>query len=79
MNNSKVMVGTAFAFVAVAAVCVFASSAGDAVVRLIGKAAWYLPYASAAAAVYCFRAAADARFRTVRGGARSGGRSIMAA
>ena len=51
--NSKNIVGLALIVIAASLACVLASSAGEPTVRLIGKAAWYLPYVSLVGAVRC--------------------------
>ena len=51
--NNKNIIGIALVAVTAALACVLASSAGESAVRLIGKAAWYLPYVSFVGAVRC--------------------------
>ncbi len=47
MNKGKtVMIALALAIVATALGGLLATSVGEPVVRLVGKAAWYLPYAA---------------------------------
>lgn len=52
MNNRNI-IGIALVVVTAALTCVLASAAGEPTVRLIGKAAWYLPYVSFVGAVRC--------------------------
>ena len=56
MNNRNIM-GFALVGLAVVLAGLIASSAGDAVARLVGRAAWYMPYAALVGAVRYFRAA----------------------
>ena len=51
--NSKNIIGIALVAVTAVLACVLASTAGEPTVRLIGKAAWYLPYVSLVGAVRC--------------------------
>ena len=56
MNNRNI-VGITLALIAVALVCVLASSLGDAAARLVGKAVWYAPYVALVGAVRCLKTA----------------------
>ena len=56
MNNRN-MIGILLAFVSAALVCVLATSLGEGALRLVGKAAWFFPYAAAVSAVRLLKAA----------------------
>lgn len=49
--------GVGFICLAAAFACLLATSAGEAVTHLVGKAAWYLPYVSLVLAVRSLRVA----------------------
>lgn len=51
--NSKNVIGLALIVLATSLACVLVSSAGESAVRLVGKAAWYLPYVALVGAVRC--------------------------
>ena len=55
--NSRNILGITLALVAVALVCVLASSLGDTAAKLVGKAVWYAPYVALVGAVRCLKAA----------------------
>ena len=57
MNGNKSMIGIALIGLAAAMVCLLVTSAGAPVARLLGKAAWYLPYAAVVGSIRFFRAA----------------------
>ena len=44
--NSKNIIGIGLVAVSATLVCVLASAIGDGATRLLGKAIWYLPYAT---------------------------------
>ena len=57
MNSNKSMIGIALIGLAAAMVCLLVTSAGAPLVRLLGKASWYLPYAAVVCSIRFFRAA----------------------
>lgn len=44
--NKNTLIGLALVVLSVALIGVISTSAGDTAARLVGKAVWYLPYAS---------------------------------
>ena len=57
MNSNKSMIGIVLIGLAATMVYLLVTGIGAEAVRLFGKAAWYLPYASLVGAVRFFRAA----------------------
>ena len=57
MNSNKSMIGIALVGLAAAMVYLLVTSAGAPAARLLGKAAWYLPYAALVGSIRFFRAA----------------------
>ena len=51
--NIKNIMGFGLIGVTALLACLLASSAGESATRLVGKAAWYLPYLSLVGAVRC--------------------------
>ena len=57
MNSNKSMIGIALIGLAATMVYLLVTGVGVEAVRLLGKAAWYLPYASLVGSIRFFRAA----------------------
>lgn len=57
MNSSKSMIGIALIGLAATMVYLLVTGIGAEAVRLLGKAAWYLPYAALVGSIRFFRAA----------------------
>lgn len=51
--NSKNIIGIGLVAMTAALALILMTSAGESAVRLVGKAAWYLPYISLVGAVRC--------------------------
>ena len=56
MNSNKSMIGIALIGLAATMVYLLVTSAGAPAARLLGKAAWYLPYAAFVGSIRFFRA-----------------------
>ena len=57
MNSNKSMIGIALIGLAATMVYLLVTGIGAEAVRLLGNAAWYLPYAALVASIRFFRAA----------------------
>ena len=57
MNSNRCMIGIALIGLAATMVYLLVTGLGTEVVRLFGKAAWYLPYAAFVSSIRFFRAA----------------------
>ena len=57
MNSNKSMIGIALIGLAAVMVYMLVTGIGAEAARLLGKAAWYLPYAAIVGSIRFFRAA----------------------
>ena len=57
MNNKNIIVGILLIVLAVLSAFLIVEPVGAELVRCVGKAAWYRPYALLIGSIRCFRAA----------------------
>ena len=55
--NSKVIIGILLVVLAALSVFLIVDPVGATLVRFVGKAAWYMPYALLLGSISCFKAA----------------------